>query len=128
MAQVFVSYATEDRHRVEPFVALLEAQGLSVWWDRHIEMGSSFDVVIERELDAALCVVVVWSAQSVSSEWVRNEATDAANRGVLVPILIDDVRLPLAFRRMQTATLRDWPAKQDHDRIQGLIQKISQLA
>ena len=103
MAQVFISYATEDRQRVQPLVELLEAEGLTVWWDRRIETGSSWDKVIERELDAAACVVVVWSAHSVDAEWVRNEATEAADRGVLVPIQIDEARLPLAFRRMQTA-------------------------
>src|SRR5262245_25886049 len=86
MANVFISYAAEDRARIEPLAHAFEAAGLSVWWDRRIETGSSFDVVIERELDAAGCVVVVWSKHSVDSEWVRNEATEGSERAVLVPM------------------------------------------
>ena len=127
MAQIFISYATEDRPRVQPLVELLEAEGLTVWWDRRIETGSSWDKVIEHELDAAACVVVVWSAHSVSADWVRHEATEAAERGVLVPIQIDEARLPLAFRRTQTAMLIGWPAPEARSHIRELIGTISQL-
>ena len=36
MADIFISYAHEDRSRIERLAATLEAEGLSVWWDRHI--------------------------------------------------------------------------------------------
>lgn len=110
MADVFVSYTASDRDRVAPLVEALQTAGLSVWWDRGIDVGSTFDREIERELDGARCVVVVWSNASVDSEWVRNEAFEAQSRNALVPILIDDVKPPLAFRRAQTARMIDWPA------------------
>jgi hypothetical protein len=73
----------------------LEARGWSVWWDRKIIAGQTFDEGIERELEAAKCVVVLWSKDSIFSEWVKNETAVAAERGVLVPALIDNVKLPL---------------------------------
>ena len=100
MADIFLSYSSEDRERVQPLVEVLEEQGYSIWWDRRIGMGTSFDLEIERELDQASCVVVVWSQNSVRSEWVRNEATEGQERGILVPVQIDDVRLPLMVRRV----------------------------
>ena len=103
MADVFVSYATEDRERVTPIVDAIQAAGLSVWWDRRIGVGQSFDREIEQQLDACTCVVVVWSRLSVESDWVRNEAQEGFDRGILVPILLDDVKQPLAFRRVQAA-------------------------
>ncbi len=103
MADVFVSYASEDRDRVAQIVSELERRGYSVWWDRRIDLGTSFDRSIEAELDAASCVLVVWSKASVQSEWVLNEASEGQGRGILVPVRIDDVRVPLAFRRLQTA-------------------------
>ena len=109
MADVFVSYTTSDRDRVARLVEALQTAGLSVWWDRGIDVGSTFDREIERELDGAGCVVVVWSNASVDSEWVRNEAFEAQSRNALVPILIDDVKPPLAFRRAQTAKMIQWP-------------------
>src|SRR6185295_11959815 len=47
MSQIFVSYASADRERVERLVHALEADGLEVWWDRDIASGQSFHKVIE---------------------------------------------------------------------------------
>jgi TolB-like protein len=124
MAQIFLSYAAEDRARVESLVRVIESSGLTVWWDRRIGMGSSFDVVIERELDASSCVVVVWSSHAVASEWVRSEANEGAERGILVPVLIDDVRPPLAFRRTQAALLRGWPVGSHDETVGELVRSI----
>lgn len=45
-----------------------------MWWDRTIPPGSTFDRVIEQALDSARCVVVLWSATSAASDWVKTEA------------------------------------------------------
>jgi len=97
MADVFVSYASEDRDRVRPLVDVIEGAGFSVWWDPRIDLGTSFDREIEHELELAECVVVVWSGRSIESDWVRAEAQEGLDRGILVPVLIDDVKPPLAF-------------------------------
>ena len=48
MSLIFLSYATPDRPRIGPLVDALGAQGLSVWWDRTIPPGKTFDTVIEE--------------------------------------------------------------------------------
>jgi hypothetical protein len=108
MADIFISYANQDRERAGRLAAALERCGWSVWWDRDIPTGQAFDETIERELEAARCVVVLWSEESVRSEWVKNEAAAAAERGALLPAMIDRVKLPLEFRRRQTADLVAW--------------------
>lgn len=110
MADIFVSYSATDRHRIEPLVTVLQDQGWSVWWDRDLVAGPSFDEKIEEALETARCVVVAWSSSSIQSRWVRAEANDGLERGILVPLKIEDVRPPLAFRSSQTASLIDWPA------------------
>lgn len=124
MSQVFLSYAHEDRDRAKNLAHILEAQGLTVWWDRKIIAGQSFDRVIEHELETAQCVVVLWSKHSVPSEWCRNEAALAAERGVLVPAMIDTVKLPLEFRRKQTADLVNWDSDPSHGGFQALVDGI----
>ncbi len=89
-------------------VAALEAEGWSVWWDPSINPGEEFDTLISRELDAARTLVVVWTAASVDSRWVRGEARDAADRGVLVPARFDNVRMPIDFRAIHTTDLDGW--------------------
>ena len=105
---VFISYAREDRERARVLADALEGRGWSVWWDRKIIAGQTFDHTIEQQLEAAGSVVVLWSEHSVASEWVRNEAAVAAERDTLVPALIDTVRPPLEFRRRHTADLTRW--------------------
>ena len=113
MAEIFLSYTSEDRERVIPLVEALESDGFSVWWDREIRPGPSFDREIEAAINEARCLVVVWSAHSVESEWVRSEVEEGVRKGILVPILIDDVLPPLAHRRRQSANLNGWAGERD---------------
>src|SRR5262249_40648383 len=108
MADIFVSYASADRDRARALAEALATQGWSVWWDRTIPPGRQFDEVFEEVLAAAGGVVVRWSKASVASSWVKTEAADARDRKILVPVLIEDVKLPLEFRRMQAADLSQW--------------------
>lgn len=120
MADIFISYANKDRERAGRLADALEACGWSVWWDRHIIAGQAFDVAIERELEGAKCVVVLWSVDSIASEWVKNEAAVAAERGVLIPARIDRTKLPLEFRRKQTVDLSDWNGDVGYEGFQAL--------
>jgi TIR domain len=125
MNDVFISYASEDRERAHQLASALAALGWSVWWDRKIITGQPFDEAIERELETAKSVVVLWSTHSIGSEWVKNEAAVAAERGVLVPALIDNVKLPLEFRRKQTADLVGWDGDTSHYGFQALCEGVS---
>jgi hypothetical protein len=128
MTDVFISYASEDRERARKLGSALEECGWSVWWDRKIIVGQAFDQVIEHELETAKCVVVLWSKDSIFSEWVKNEAAVAAERGVLVPVLIDNIKLPLEFRRKQTANLVGWDGTPSHEGFQALCDGVATKA
>src|SRR5918995_643932 len=108
MADVFVSYARNDKARVAPLVAAIEAKGWSVWWDPEITPGQQFDDQIDTEIAAALAVLVVWTPASVTSRWVRGEAREAAERGILVPVRFDQARLPMDVRAIHTTDLDGW--------------------
>ena len=112
MVDVFVSYKAEDRRRVVPLVQALEADGLTVWWDAHIGGGVDWRDSIEEHLDAARCVVVVWSKRSVGREgrFVRDEASRAQRHRTYLPVRIDKVEPPLGFAETQAISLNDGPA------------------
>src|ERR687894_3281557 len=114
MNDIFISYDSADRAIAQKFADALESRGWSVWWDREIPLGKAFDQVIEEELNAARCVIVLWSKQSVRSRWVKTEASAAADRECLMPVLIEDVTIPLEFRRIQTAMLHGWSGDREH--------------
>jgi len=105
MADVFVSYARSDKARVAPLVAAIEAKGWTVWWDPEITPGQEFDRQIAAELERAVAVLVIWTPNSVESRWVRGEARDGADRGILVPVRLGNVPLPIDFRAFHTTDL-----------------------
>ena len=107
MADVFVSYARSDKARVAPLVSAIEAQGWSVWWDPEIAPGQEFDRQIAAELKLASAVLVVWTPNSVESRWVRGEAREAAERGILVPVRFENASLPIDVRAFHTTDLDD---------------------
>ena len=61
MVDLFISYASEERERIRPFIEALEERGLSVWWDREIHLGSSWDEAIEHALEEARWIVPIWT-------------------------------------------------------------------
>ena len=105
MASVFLSYARQDAARVQSIVAALERAGHAVWWDERIPGGDQYADAIERALETADAVVVLWSGASVKSAWVRDEAATARDGGRLVPATLDGAQPPLGFRQFQTVEM-----------------------
>ena len=128
MADIFVSYARQDRPHAHRIAQALEAEGWSVWWDVTIPTGKAFDQTIQGAIDSAQCVVVLWSTTSVKSEWVREEADEGRRRGILIPIQIEhDVQIPMGFRRIQTATLVGWDGAPTDTTFKRLVRDISAI-
>jgi hypothetical protein len=127
MAEIFISYARSDRPRAKVLAEAVEQRGYSVWWDPKIPPGKTFDEVIEAAIDSAKCVIVLWSKESVKSDWVKTEASEGKRRQILVPALIADVRIPLEFRRIQAADLINWPREKFHQGFVNLLSAVSEI-
>jgi TIR domain len=127
MSDIFISYASEDRPRARTIAHALEAEGWSVWWDRNIPAGKRFTQVIEEEIGKARCIVVLWSAISVTKDWVIEEALDGRERQVLVPVFVERVQPPRGFRLLQAADLSEWPGEPGHVMFRQLCRDISGL-
>jgi tetratricopeptide (TPR) repeat protein len=108
MAGVFLSYDRDDSAVAKVIATALEKAGHEVWWDLHVRGGAQFSKVIEEALKAADTVVVLWSANSIESAWVRDEAAAGRDSGRLIPATIDGTQAPLGFRQFQTIGLTDW--------------------
>jgi hypothetical protein len=111
MTYAFISYKREDEGRVGRIAHALEQAGIEVWWDRGLPGGESWQQMIAEKLEAAGCVIVVWSLGSVATEgaYVRDEARHGLTRGALVPVIIDRIRgFPLGFGEVQAIDLIHW--------------------
>ncbi len=124
MNSVFLSYAREDKFLVGELAYALTREGWNVWWDSEVLPGQEFTREIERELTAARCVVVIWSRHSVDSPWVRDEARNAAARGILVPVIVEDVAPPLGLQGCQYADLRKWDGTVSHPGCAALVREF----
>ena len=127
MADIFISYSSPDRAKAKALAEAIQQQGWSVWWDRKIPFGKSFDQVIEQELEAARCVVVVWTNASIASDWVKTEAAEGARRHVLLPVFMDEVKIPLEFRRLQAANLTNWQPGSPNSEFDQLMKHIGEM-
>ena len=128
MADVFISYAREDRAFAQLLAHELAAAGFSVWWDRELNVGQDFDAVIEQELDQASCVIVCWSKNSRKSRYVRDEARRADKRNVLALVQIDRAELPPGFGILHTENLTGWQGDHAAEPWQRLLLQVEALA
>src|SRR5436309_5351897 len=120
MAKLFLSYSRKDEARARRFAEWLEREGYAVWRDdEDIGGGASFSSEIENALKQCDAVLVLWSADSIKSAWVRDEAGYGRDAGKLIPFSLDGTAPPLGFRQFQSIDLSRWKQRDppDADRI-----------
>lgn len=124
-ADIFISYSKKDCEPVRVLVRALEDLGWSVFWDRETPVGTHWREYIEAELECSKCVLVVWSSNSIRSEWVLEEAEDGKSRKVLVPVSLDDgVLPPLGFRTIQALDVAGWNGSNSDRRFKRLLEGL----
>ncbi len=108
---IFISYARADVSGAERLQAMLEGApfGYSVWRDKtRLRPGEHVDRAIPPALKACRAVVVLWSDNSVGSEWVKKEAGYADVEGKIATLSLggfDYARLPTTFRPLNCLDL-----------------------
>ena len=128
MANVFVSYARPDESHAVRVADALRADGHQVWRDDELPAHRAYSDVIEERLKSAGAVVVLWSADSAKSQWVRAEADSARGAGTLVQVVLDGTMPPLPFNQIQCADLKDWDGGPDHPGWRKLKSSVEALA
>ena len=122
---IFLSYAHADKAKAKRIAFALEKSGYTVWWDQLIEGGSRFAHSIDEALDKADAVVVLWSRNSIESDWVRDEASHARDRQRLVPVSLDGSHPPLGFRQYQMIDLTHWRGRSDAPQMEAVKRAIA---
>jgi hypothetical protein len=106
---VFISYSTPDRDRIDGIGKLLEAFGHQVFHDhRSIKLGRKWKPSLGAGLEKADGLMIYWTHRSAQSDWVRKEyeffhrhKPDAP----LVPIKGDDTPLTPILEEHQSLDL-----------------------
>ena len=127
MSDIFISYKREDQAVAKNLAELLENSGWTVWWDPQLRAGEHFDDVIEHQLGHAKCVIVIWSHQSIRSQYVKDEATYALKLKKLIPVAIEKTSPPFRFQGLHTLFLSDWRNLANSPDFQKLLTDIQHL-
>ena len=113
MADIFISYSQKDRDVATALAAALEARGYTVWWDYELVGGVKFRREIKEQLSAASVAIVIWSASSVESDWVLDEAAEAKRQDKLLPTRVEGHAsrdIPFGFGGLHTVVVTDTDA------------------
>jgi hypothetical protein len=103
--KIFISYSKNDPQPTRDVADFLKSKGYSVWWDTNLTAGEIFRDVIDRELDAADAVIVIWTPHSVASNWVLAEADHANRAKKLITLRTKDLdawRIPKPYSTYHT--------------------------
>jgi hypothetical protein len=110
MADVFISYAAQQRALTEGVARAVEDSGYSVWWDTDLLANQSFRNEIDKQLDASRAVIIIWTPQSVGSQWVLAEADHAWRQGKLINTHTADLpphAIPKPFNQIHAVAVTD---------------------
>jgi len=124
---VFVSYARADEKAAKAIIRIIERAGYGVWWDGLIPGGERFSARISDALEGARAIAVLWSAHSMQSNWVQDEAAFARDHHRLVPISIDGTEPPLGFRQLQCIDISKGGARASNPAIHRALQAIAEM-
>lgn len=127
MADIFISYARPTAKLTRAMAAALESIGHSVWFDEAIPAHRDYADMISEKLDGAQAVIVIWSAQAASSQWVRSEANRAREMGTLIQVRADSTRLPMPFDQIQCLDFQKWRGDTRAAAWQRLVATVDEL-
>ncbi|MBN8519487.1 MAG: SUMF1/EgtB/PvdO family nonheme iron enzyme [Candidatus Accumulibacter sp.] len=124
VSDIFICYSHSDKTIATRLRDRLQREGWSVWMDLHIDAGHRWADEIQAQLAAARAVVTLWSVRSVASRFVMDEAHEAADREIIFPVRLEDLRIPYGFRQFQTPDLIGWDGGEDCDGARQLVSSL----
>lgn len=119
MADIFISFKTDDTPRVRAIYDGFRARGLTVFWSNDIPAGApDYHAIIKAEIRKAPVVVVVWTHNSVQSHPVAQEGAQAERENKLFQVLLDDIEpidFPFEVRfKAQKTMMLGWIGNPNH--------------
>ncbi len=121
MADVFISYSKSQHELARGLARRLEEDGVSVWWDAGLRPGENFRNEIDEQLNACKAAVIIWSPDSMRSDWVIAEADHAWHQRKLVNTHVADVKayqIPKPFNQAHSVEISS------HDAIVDAVRRL----
>ncbi len=125
MTDIFISYKREDRDYAKKIAENLISKGYSVWWDIELLPGDKFADEINIVLNEAKLIIVLWTPDSIQSNWVKSEATVGLKNNRLIPVHLRETEIPVPFNTLHSLDLTSWFSDQDETRLNSLVDSVS---
>lgn len=125
MTDVFLSYKREDRDAAKSIAEYLVSEGYDVWWDVDLLPGDRFADEIDAVLSSAACVVVLWTPESIRSDWVKSEAMVGVERKNLIPICLRETRIPVPFNTIHALDFTKWTGDRSSAELSALLAVVN---
>lgn len=99
MDRIFISYSRKDIDFARKLAGDLETAGYDVWWDiTDLRGGDDWVRNIPEAIKTSQYFIVVLTPNSIESEWVRKEYTQALSlRKKIIPIMLTSCEVPFAL-------------------------------
>lgn len=107
---------------------MLSKQGYNVWWDIELLPGQKFADEINSLIKTVKAVVVLWTSESIQSDWVKAETSLAMERGILIPIWLEKIDLPAPYNTLNTLDLSQWDGSPEEPLLDSLLASTKALA
>ena len=123
MQQIFISYSRKDIDFARKLAGDLEKAGYDVWWDlTDLRGGDDWVKTIPAAIASSQQVIVVLTPDSIESEWVRKEYTQALSlRKKIIPILFKPTSVPFA---LNTINFVNFANGEYEDRFKELLSAL----
>ena len=129
VADIFLSYARQERNEIMPIKALLEKLGLSVFIDvEGLDGGDHFPQRLEQEILASKLVISCWSPLALSRPWVVRECMIAVKAGIILPIQIkpfDETNMVVSLSTLHYIDLTDFLSESSLEKRRNFVGVIS---
>jgi len=125
--KLFISYSHEDKPIAKQLAEALSSRGYDVFWDAKIPPGMTFDTYIFDQLQGSNAVIVLWSKNSIHSDYVKEEAEYAKHHSLLVPLNVDGTNLPFGFTRIQATDISGWHGTTQDGQWQNVVDSIEAI-
>jgi len=126
MAELFISYSSEDRPAAVLLADSLKRLALDVWYDKSLKPRQRWRVKIGDALSDARIVIAIWSASARTSKWVLHEADVAERTDRLLSLFIDNSEIPPPFSEDQALNFVNWNGDPEADCYLELIEAIGE--
>jgi TIR domain-containing protein len=107
--RIFIAYSRKQRMTAQSLYELLVRNGKAVFYDAKIKAGATWRQTIQKALDDATHLVVIWTPEAAKSDEVEREVSYAlSEHKIVVPLLSKEIpKLPYHLHGLHYIVLDD---------------------